>query len=212
MASGLERCPLPDRARSRRRGHRHWVRTAIHLEGVDDEGREVEEVGGYVEQYLLVLSGFVIVTETRFGSHSPISRLHLCDSSSSIPFSCSSVPILDWLQTEAKASVALAGGPPKSQPRCSPLAQGPWGWGVARRLAWGWRWKGRLVVNASPVTSRKVGGLMKNLPSVAALTAKRDGEIRKAALNTLATTYKNLRTETESMLMACGIPFAKGFH
>jgi len=38
----------------------------------------------------------------------------------------------------------------------------------------------------------QVGGLMKNLPSVAALTAKRDGEIRKAALNTLAITYKNL--------------------
>ena len=33
---------------------------------------------------------------------------------------------------------------------------------------------------------------MKNLPSVAALTAERDGEIRKAALNTLATAYKNL--------------------
>jgi len=41
----------------------------------------------------------------------------------------------------------------------------------------------------------QVGGLMKNLPSVAALTAKRDGEIRKAALNTLATTYKNLRMD-----------------
>ncbi|WVZ68423.1 hypothetical protein U9M48_017361 [Paspalum notatum var. saurae] len=38
----------------------------------------------------------------------------------------------------------------------------------------------------------EVGGLMKNLPSVAALTAERDGEIRKAALNTLATAYKNL--------------------
>jgi hypothetical protein len=38
----------------------------------------------------------------------------------------------------------------------------------------------------------QVGGLMKNLPSVAALTAERDGEIRKAALNTLATAYKNL--------------------
>jgi len=34
--------------------------------------------------------------------------------------------------------------------------------------------------------------LMKNLPSIAALTAERDVEIRKAALNTLATTYKNL--------------------
>ncbi|XP_047059124.1 protein MOR1-like isoform X2 [Lolium rigidum] len=38
----------------------------------------------------------------------------------------------------------------------------------------------------------EVGGLLKNLPSVAALTAERDGEIRKAALNTLATAYKNL--------------------
>ncbi|XP_062207239.1 protein MOR1 [Phragmites australis] len=38
----------------------------------------------------------------------------------------------------------------------------------------------------------EVSGLMKNLPSVAALTAERDGEIRKAALNTLATAYKNL--------------------
>jgi hypothetical protein len=38
----------------------------------------------------------------------------------------------------------------------------------------------------------QVGGLLKNLPSVAALTAERDGEIRKAALNTLATAYKNL--------------------
>jgi cytoskeleton-associated protein 5 len=38
----------------------------------------------------------------------------------------------------------------------------------------------------------QVSGLMKNLPSVAALTAERDGEIRKAALNTLATAYKNL--------------------
>ena len=42
------------------------------------------------------------------------------------------------------------------------------------------------------VSVMQVGGLMKNLPSVAALTAERDGEIRKAALNTLATTYKNL--------------------
>jgi maltose-binding protein MalE len=38
----------------------------------------------------------------------------------------------------------------------------------------------------------QVSGLMKNLPSVAALTAERDGETRKAALNTLATAYKNL--------------------
>nr|XP_051221842.1 protein MOR1-like [Lolium perenne] len=38
----------------------------------------------------------------------------------------------------------------------------------------------------------EVGDLLKNLPSVAALTAERDGEIRKAALNTLATAYKNL--------------------
>ncbi|ONM36956.1 Protein MOR1 [Zea mays] len=38
----------------------------------------------------------------------------------------------------------------------------------------------------------EVGGLMKNLPFVAALTAERDGEIRKAALNTLATAYKSL--------------------
>uniref|UniRef100_A0A0E0C9H3 Protein MOR1 n=2 Tax=Oryza TaxID=4527 RepID=A0A0E0C9H3_9ORYZ len=38
----------------------------------------------------------------------------------------------------------------------------------------------------------EVSGLLKNLPSVAALTAERDGEIRKAALNTLATAYKNL--------------------
>jgi cytoskeleton-associated protein 5 len=38
----------------------------------------------------------------------------------------------------------------------------------------------------------QVGGLMKNLPSIAALTAECDVEIRKAALNTLATTYKNL--------------------
>ena len=67
----------------------------------------------------LYVSGFVIVTETRFGSHSPISRLHLCDSSSSIPFSCSSVPILDWLRTEAKASVGLAGG---AHLRASPAA------------------------------------------------------------------------------------------
>uniref|UniRef100_A0A804R0R4 TOG domain-containing protein n=1 Tax=Zea mays TaxID=4577 RepID=A0A804R0R4_MAIZE len=43
-----------------------------------------------------------------------------------------------------------------------------------------------------PCLIEKVGGLMKNLPSVAALTAERDGEIRKAALNTLATAYKNL--------------------
>ena len=42
------------------------------------------------------------------------------------------------------------------------------------------------------VSVMQVGGLMKNLPSVAALTAERDGEIRKAALNTLATAYKNL--------------------
>lgn len=42
------------------------------------------------------------------------------------------------------------------------------------------------------VSATQVGGLMKNLPSVAALTAERDGEIRKAALNTLATAYKNL--------------------
>ena len=34
--------------------------------------------------------------------------------------------------------------------------------------------------------------MLKNLPFVAALTAERDGEIRKAALNTLATAYKNL--------------------
>ena len=67
----------------------------------------------------LYISGFVIVTETHFGSHSPISRLHLCDSSSSIPFSCSSVPILDWLRTEAKASVGLAGG---AHLRASPAA------------------------------------------------------------------------------------------
>ena len=67
----------------------------------------------------LYVSGFVIVTETRFGSHSPISRLHLCDSSSSIPFSCSSVPILDWLRTEAKASVGLAGS---AHLRASPAA------------------------------------------------------------------------------------------
>ncbi|GJN17363.1 hypothetical protein PR202_gb04422 [Eleusine coracana subsp. coracana] len=43
-----------------------------------------------------------------------------------------------------------------------------------------------------PCLIEKVSGLMKNLPSVAALTAERDGEIRKAALNTLATAYKNL--------------------
>jgi cytoskeleton-associated protein 5 len=41
-------------------------------------------------------------------------------------------------------------------------------------------------------SSLQVSGLLKNLPSVAALTAERDGEIRKAALNTLATAYKNL--------------------
>ncbi|TVU36608.1 hypothetical protein EJB05_18547 [Eragrostis curvula] len=45
----------------------------------------------------------------------------------------------------------------------------------------------------------EVSGLMKNLPSVAALTAERDGEIRKAALNTLATAYKNLDAQ-RSML------------
>jgi cytoskeleton-associated protein 5 len=42
------------------------------------------------------------------------------------------------------------------------------------------------------ISALQVGGLLKNLPSVAALTAERDGEIWKAALNTLATAYKNL--------------------
>ncbi|KAK1667613.1 hypothetical protein QYE76_055772 [Lolium multiflorum] len=45
----------------------------------------------------------------------------------------------------------------------------------------------------------EVGGLLKNLPSVAALTAERDGEIRKAALNTLATAYKNLATNVSNI-------------
>jgi cytoskeleton-associated protein 5 len=33
---------------------------------------------------------------------------------------------------------------------------------------------------------------MKSLQVVASLTGERDGEIRKAALNTLATAYKNI--------------------
>lgn len=38
----------------------------------------------------------------------------------------------------------------------------------------------------------EIGGQLKSLQLVAALTAERDGELRKAALNTLATAYKNL--------------------
>lgn len=39
---------------------------------------------------------------------------------------------------------------------------------------------------------KQVNGLFKSLQMVASLTAERDGEIRKAALNTLATGYKIL--------------------
>ncbi|XP_058078323.1 protein MOR1 isoform X2 [Magnolia sinica] len=38
----------------------------------------------------------------------------------------------------------------------------------------------------------EIGGQLKSLQHVAALTSERDGEIRKAALNTLTTAYKNL--------------------
>lgn len=38
----------------------------------------------------------------------------------------------------------------------------------------------------------QIGGQLKSLQIVASLTAERDGEIRKAALNTLATGYKIL--------------------
>nr|DAD22961.1 TPA_asm: hypothetical protein HUJ06_024424 [Nelumbo nucifera] len=38
----------------------------------------------------------------------------------------------------------------------------------------------------------EIGGQLKSLQFVAGLTSERDGEIRKAALNTLATAYKNL--------------------
>ncbi|XP_042521091.1 protein MOR1 isoform X2 [Macadamia integrifolia] len=38
----------------------------------------------------------------------------------------------------------------------------------------------------------EIGGQLKSLQLVASLTSERDGEIRKAALNTLATAYKNL--------------------
>ncbi|ONK78042.1 uncharacterized protein A4U43_C02F13600 [Asparagus officinalis] len=38
----------------------------------------------------------------------------------------------------------------------------------------------------------EIGGQLKSLQLVAALTSERDGEIRKAALNTMATAYKNL--------------------
>ncbi|KMZ71606.1 Protein MOR1, partial [Zostera marina] len=38
----------------------------------------------------------------------------------------------------------------------------------------------------------EIGGHLKSLSSVASLTSERDGEIRKAALNTLATAYKTL--------------------
>jgi hypothetical protein len=55
---------------------------------------------------------------------------------------------------------------------------------------------GIVLLIADTFSVVQVGGLMKNLPSVAALTAERDGEIRKAALNTLATAYKNLGTHS----------------
>lgn len=38
----------------------------------------------------------------------------------------------------------------------------------------------------------QICGQLKSLQLVAGLTSERDGEIRKAALNTLATAYKNL--------------------
>jgi len=38
----------------------------------------------------------------------------------------------------------------------------------------------------------QISGQLKSLQLVAALTSERDGEIRKAALNTMATAYKNL--------------------
>lgn len=38
----------------------------------------------------------------------------------------------------------------------------------------------------------QIGGQLKCLQLVAGLTSERDGEIRKAALNTMATAYKNL--------------------
>ncbi|KAK9131718.1 hypothetical protein Scep_011246 [Stephania cephalantha] len=41
----------------------------------------------------------------------------------------------------------------------------------------------------------EISGQWKSLPVVAALTSERDGEIRKAALNTLATAYKSLGDE-----------------
>lgn len=40
--------------------------------------------------------------------------------------------------------------------------------------------------------SLQISGQLKSLQLVAALTSERDGEIRKAALNTMATAYKNL--------------------
>ncbi|KAK1306094.1 Protein MOR1 [Acorus calamus] len=43
-----------------------------------------------------------------------------------------------------------------------------------------------------PCLIEKVGGQLKSLQHVAALTSERDGEVRKASLNTLATAYKNL--------------------
>jgi cytoskeleton-associated protein 5 len=43
---------------------------------------------------------------------------------------------------------------------------------------------------------------MKSLHVVASLTGERDGEIRKAALNTLATAYKNIGQYFYSMLAA----------
>lgn len=43
---------------------------------------------------------------------------------------------------------------------------------------------------------------MKSLQAVAALTGERDGEIRKAALNTLATAYKNIGLYYSSILTA----------
>ncbi|KAK1262104.1 Protein MOR1 [Acorus gramineus] len=43
-----------------------------------------------------------------------------------------------------------------------------------------------------PCLIEKVGGQLKSLQHVATLTSERDGEVRKASLNTLATAYKNL--------------------
>ena len=111
----------------------------------------------------ICVSGFVIVTETCFCSHSPISRVttHLRDSSS-VPFSCaSSVPIFDLLRTEAEGFCwARRRRAHERQPRSPLLTIGAGAVGLLVASLGGRRRKGQLVVNASPATSRKVGLLL----------------------------------------------------